>query len=233
MSSKLLFTPAQFCVPLRGTDELFPVRRIYCVGRNYLDHIREMGGNERELPFFFQKPADAIVLDGACVPYPSLTEDFHHELELVLAVGLQGRNIKVEDAFRHVCAVGVGIDLTRRDLQLQARKTGRPWEIGKSFDHSAVCGDLLPSKGKALPHRGHISLSVNGQLRQSGDLEQLIWNCDEIVSQLSRQYLLMPGDLVYTGTPAGVGPLNPGDEVVAQVQDIGHVRISIGERVPD
>ena len=229
MSESVMFDLAPSLVPLKGEDRRFPVRRIYCVGRNYLDHIREMGGDEREPPFFFQKPADALVLDGACVPYPSLTRDFQHEVELVLAIGTQGRNIETADAARFVCAVGVGIDLTRRDLQLQARDRGRPWEPGKSFDHSAVCSELLPWTAAHLPEQGLIELSVNGEVRQTADLAQLIWSCAEIVSQLSRQYLLMPGDLIYTGTPAGVGALRPGDEVTAQVQQIGSVRVSIGE----
>jgi len=212
---------------MRDRGERFPVRRIYCVGRNYLDHIREMGGDEREMPFFFQKPSDAVVGHGASVPYPSMTDDFQHEVELVLAIGRGGRDIEPAGASGHVCAVGVGIDLTRRDLQLKARSSGRPWEIGKSFDHSAACSDLLPWAGVELPNQGLIELSVNRQTRQSGDLRQMIWSSAEIVSQLSRQYLLMPGDLIYTGTPAGVGPLNPGDEVRAAVQDIGQLEISI------
>ncbi|ROZ79905.1 FAA hydrolase family protein [Ramlibacter sp. WS9] len=225
----MMFNLAPSFIPLTGEDRRFPVRRIYCVGRNYLDHIREMGGDEREPPFFFQKPADALVLDGACVPYPSATEDFQHEVELVLAIGTRGRNIETGDAARFVCAVGVGIDLTRRDLQLKARDRGRPWEPGKSFDHSAVCSELLPWAAPHLPEHGLIELSVNDEVRQTADLGQLIWSCAEIVSQLSRQYLLMPGDLIYTGTPAGVGALRPGDQVVAEAQQIGSVRISIGE----
>jgi fumarylpyruvate hydrolase len=230
VSPKLHFSIPLPCIPLRGMGEFFPVRRIYCVGRNYLDHIREMGGNERDLPFFFQKPADSIVLNGTPVPYPQLTEDFQHEVELVLAISRECSDIEPEQAVHQVCAVGVGIDLTRRDLQLQARNSGRPWECGKSFDHSAVCSDLLPWKARELPVDGRISLLVNGETRQTGDLRQMIWSSAEIVSQLSRQYRLMPGDLIYTGTPAGVGPMRPGDHVVAEVEEIGRVEISIGER---
>ena len=207
----------------------FPVRRIYCVGRNYADHIREMGGDEREQPFFFQKPADAIVTDGTAVPYPPCTEDFQYEVELVLAVGKEGADIAREQAASHVFGVAVGIDLTRRDVQVAARKTGRPWEIGKSFDHSAPCGEIVPLKGP-LPRAGRIELHVNGELRQGGDIAQMIWASDEIVSQLSQQYRLMPGDLIYTGTPAGVGAVVAGDDVRASADGVGDLRIRIASR---
>ena len=212
-------------VPVQGGGA-FPVRRIYCVGRNYAEHIREMGGDEREPPFFFQKPGDAIVHDGATVPYPPFTTDFQHEVELVLAIGRAGADIAREQAAGHVFGVAVGIDLTRRDVQVAARKTGRPWEVGKSFDHSAPCGPIVPLEG-ALPARGRIELQVNGELRQSGDLAQMIWPADEIVAQLSRQYRLMPGDLIYTGTPAGIGPLQRGDEMVARVEGVGVLRVRV------
>jgi fumarylpyruvate hydrolase len=207
----------------------FPVRRIYCVGRNYADHIREMGGDERELPFFFQKPADAIVANGTAVPYPSLTEDFQYEVELVLAVGTEGVNIAREQAASHIFGVAIGMDLTRRDVQVAARKAGRPWEIGKSFDHSAPCGEIVPLKGP-LPRTGRIDLHVNGERKQHGDIAQMIWASDEIVSQLSQQYRLMPGDLIYTGTPAGVGAVVPGDEVCASADGVGDLRIRIAPR---
>ncbi|MBT2304049.1 fumarylacetoacetate hydrolase family protein [Variovorax paradoxus] len=225
MGNLVLDAPRIPTVPVRGGGA-FPVRRIYCVGRNYTDHILEMGGDTREPPFFFQKPADAIVHDGGVVPYPSCTSDFQHEVELVLAIGREGSNIARADAAAHVWAASVGIDLTRRDVQIQARKSGRPWEIGKSFDHSAPCGDLVPINGQ-LPVRGAIELRVNGQLRQRGDLAQLIWACDEIVSQLSQQYRLVPGDLIYTGTPAGVGSVIPGDRVEASIEGIASMRIGI------
>lgn len=223
--------PENVSVPVQGRSGRFPVRRIYCVGRNYADHIREMGGDERELPFFFQKPTDALLTDGAEVPYPSLTNDFQHEVELVLAIGREAAQIAPEEAAAHVFACGVGIDLTRRDVQVQARQTGRPWEIGKSFDHSAPCGDLVPLQGR-LPGRGRIELEVNGSTRQQGDLAQMIWSCSEIVSELSKQYRLFPGDLIYTGTPAGVGPLIPGDQVVARIHGLPELRIRIVERQP-
>lgn len=219
--------PARVAIPVLGTNALFPVRRIYCVGRNYADHIREMGGNERELPFFFQKPADAIVLDGGQISYPAITNDFQHEVELVMAVGRAGSNIPVKAAPDHIFGLAVGIDLTRRDVQVQARKSGRPWEIGKAFDQSAAIGLLHPTNGFALPDAGTISLSVNGNVRQKDDLAKMIWSCAEIVSQLSSQYRLEPGDLIYTGTPAGVGPLQVGERVVGQVSDLTALTVTI------
>jgi fumarylpyruvate hydrolase len=222
--------PVLKLIGMHGSDEQFPVRRVYCVGRNYAEHIREMGGNERDLPFFFQKPTDAVERDGARVPYPSLTHDFQHEVELVLGIGREGMDIAPENASLHVFAVAVGIDLTRRDLQVAARKTGRPWEIGKSFDSSAPCGNLLKLQG-ALPESGRIKLDVNGATRQQGDLAQMIWSASEIVGQLSRQYRLYPGDLIFTGTPAGVGPLRPGDSIYAEVDGLPPLEVSIGARI--
>jgi fumarylpyruvate hydrolase len=222
--------PAQVTLPVEGSSKRAPVRRVYCVGRNYAEHIREMGGDEREPPFFFQKPADAIVHDGAVVPYPSFTSDFQHEVELVLCIGEEGADIPVERAGRHVFAVGAGIDLTRRDVQVQARKSGRPWEIGKSFDHSAPCGTLRRVADGALPESGRIELKVNGQVRQHGDLRQMICSAAEIVSNLSQQYRLFPGDLIFTGTPAGVGPLDRGDVVTASIEGVGAVEVRIGGR---
>ncbi|MBB3862325.1 fumarylpyruvate hydrolase [Novosphingobium hassiacum] len=218
--------PPVIAVPVVGTDALFPVRRIYCVGRNYLEHIREMGGEERDPPFFFQKPTDAIVRSGGDVPYPPITEDFQHEIELVLAIGTGGANIVAAEAARHVFGLAVGIDLTRRDVQINARKTGRPWEIGKSFDHSAPIGAIKPLDN-ALPTAGDIRLMVNGEMKQSGNIDQLIWNCEEIVSQLSTQYTLQAGDLIYTGTPAGVAALNAGDQVIGQIDSLPDVQIKI------
>lgn len=226
MTPKFIIAPPEAAwVAVQGGGA-FPVRRIYCVGRNYADHIREMGGDEREQPFFFQKPADTIVADGTAVPYPSFTEDFQYEVELVLAVGKEGVNIAREDAASHVFGVAVGIDLTRRDVQVAARKMGRPWEVGKSFDHSAPCGEIVPLNGP-LPRAGRIELRVNGELKQGGDIGQMIWASDEIVSQLSQQYRLMPGDLIYTGTPAGVGPVQRGDEMVARAEGVGTVRVTV------
>ncbi|AOJ10544.1 fumarylacetoacetate hydrolase family protein [Burkholderia mayonis] len=215
-------------LPVRGLAARFPVRRIYCVGRNYSEHVREMGGDpERERPFFFQKPADSIVEDGQAVPYPGCTHDFQHEVELLLAIDKGGSNIAVEHAAQHVYAIGVAIDLTRRDVQVDARKTGRPWEIGKSFDRSAPCSDLVPIAPGAVPVRGRIALSVNGVGRQEGDLAQMVWSSAEIIHHLSTQYELRPGDLIMTGTPAGVGPLQRGDFVDATLEGVASLSISI------
>lgn len=220
--------PAPAVVAVAGHDAPFPVRRIYCVGRNYLEHIREMNeGDERDPPFFFQKPADAIVGDGGRVPYPSATDDLQHEVELVVAIGAGGRDLPVSRALDAVYGYAVGIDLTRRDRQRESFSKGLPWEIGKSFDHSAPCGNVHPAA--VVGHRltGEIRLAVNGELRQRGDLRQMIWNVPEIVAQLSRLYTLMPGDLVMTGTPAGVGPLRPGDRLEATVEGLSPLTITI------
>ncbi|MGK2909495.1 MAG: fumarylacetoacetate hydrolase family protein [Sphingobium sp.] len=214
-------------VTIQNDHKRFPVRRIYCVGRNYAEHIREMGADERQSPFFFQKPSDAIVEDGAVVPYPPLTKDFQYETEFVLAIGKGGANIKIEDSASHVFGVAAGIDLTRRDVQVEARKTGRPWEIGKSFDKSAPIGTIVPLNGGPLPTRGAISLHVNGAVRQHADIADMIWNSEEIISELSTHYTLQPGDLIFTGTPAGVGPVVAGDEVVGEVEGVGTIRITI------
>ena len=228
MSETFVITPPSIVsVAIEGMTERFPVRRIYCVGRNYAAHVREMGGDERESPFFFQKPTDAIVPSGAEVAYPPLTEDFQHEIELVLALGKGGSDIPEESAADHVFGVAAGIDLTRRDVQVAARKSGRPWEIGKAFDNSAPIGAIRPLADGALPTSGAVTLSVNGTVRQTGDLSELIWSCAEIVSTLSGQYRLQPGDLVYTGTPAGVGPMVAGDIVEGEVEGVGSVRVSI------
>lgn len=222
--------PVPVAIPVFGSDGLFPVRRIYCVGRNYAEHVREMGGDERQPPFFFQKPTDSIVLDGAKIPYPTITSDFQHEIELVLAVGTAGSAIPLDRAGSHIFGLAAGIDLTRRDVQVEARKSGRPWEIGKSFDKSAPIGLLHPTNGADLPKSGKISLGVNGTTRQTDDLSSMIWSCAEIVSQLSSQYRLEPGDLIYTGTPAGVGPLAAGDVVEGSISGLTPLSVTIIDR---
>jgi fumarylpyruvate hydrolase len=214
-------------VPVLG-DGVFPVRRIYCVGRNYIEHIREMKeADERDPPFFFQKPRDSIVQDGAVVPYPPLTSDFQFEGELVLAIGKPGRNVDADAALDHVFGYAAGIDLTRRDRQRDARDMRLPWEIGKSFDASAPCGTITPAAVRGHRLNGIITLSVNGQERQRGDLAQMIWNVPEIVMQLSRQVALATGDLIFTGTPAGVGAVVPGDEVEVVIEGLTPLRISV------
>ena len=216
-------------VPVFDAASVFPVRRIYCVGRNYAAHVREMGGDERDPPFFFQKPADAIMPNGASIPYPTLTSDFQFEIELVLAIGSGGTSIPIDDAGQHVFGLAVGIDMTRRDVQVQARKSGRPWEIGKAFDHSAPITAIKPLDGAALPTNGAISLAQNDETKQEGDLAEMIWNCSEVVSILSTHYELFPGDLIYTGTPAGVGPVATGDRLVGKVDGLPELTVTIGD----
>lgn len=214
-------------VPVLGGG-LFPVRRVYCVGRNYLDHIREMKeADEREPPFFFQKPRDAVVADGARVPYPPFTSDFQFEVELVVALGRGGRDISVADANHHIWGYAVGIDLTRRDRQRDARDMRLPWEAGKSFDASAPCGTIMQGCDPGHFEDCAISLSVNGVERQRGDIGQMIWSVPEVIAQLSKQVTLGAGDLIYTGTPAGVGPVVPGDLIKARIDGLPPLTITI------
>jgi fumarylpyruvate hydrolase len=206
----------------------FPVRRIYCVGRNYLDHIREMKeADERDPPFFFQKPRDAIVLDGARVPYPPFTSDFQFEVELVVALGKGGRDIAVETANSLIWGYAVGIDFTRRDRQFDARDMRLPWEVGKSFDASAPCGPIAQVRDSDRFKDCAITLSVNGVERQRGNIGQMIWNVPEVIAQLSKQVRLEAGDLIYTGTPSGVGPVVPGDLITAQVDGLPSLTVTI------
>ncbi|KQU85633.1 hypothetical protein ASD00_32090 [Ensifer sp. Root31] len=199
-------------IPIEGEEISFAVRRIYCVGRNYLDHIREMKeGDERDPPFFFQKPADAIVPSGTSVPYPSATTDLQFEGELAVAIGKKGRAIRAEDAFDHVFGYGISIDLTRRDRQFECRDMSRPWEAGKSFDHSAPCGNLVRRATAGNLSTGGLTLLVNGETKQKSDISLMIWGVADIIAHLSAQYTLEPGDIILTGTPAGVGPVVPGD----------------------
>ena len=221
--------PGPVAVTVAGTDAKFPVRRIFCVGRNYEAHAREMDPNARpEAPFFFSKPADAVVPDGATVPYPPRTHDFHHEIELVVAIGRAGRDIAPERAREHVLGYAVGIDLTRRDLQAEARKQGRPWDLSKGFDHSAPIGAIHTAATVGHVARGRIWLKVNRELRQDADVSQMISGVPEVVAELSTLFELRPGDLIYTGTPAGVGPLRPGDHVEGGIDGLGTLAISIG-----
>jgi fumarylpyruvate hydrolase len=216
-------------LPVAGGGQ-FPVRRIYCVGRNYVSHIREMKeADEREPPFFFQKPRDAVVGDSAVVPYPPDTTDFQYEAELVAAIGKAGRNIDAAVALEHVWGYAAGIDLTRRDRQREARDLQLPWEAGKSFDQSAPCGIIHPASDIGHPAAGAIILAVNGTEQQRGDLKEMIWNVPEIVAQLSRQVLLAPGDLIFTGTPAGVGPVVSGDKITVRIDGFNDLSISIGD----
>ncbi|WP_316196376.1 fumarylacetoacetate hydrolase family protein [Bradyrhizobium sp. SZCCHNS3053] len=215
-------------LPVVGEAGVFPVRRIWCVGRNYLEHIREMGNDERDPPFFFAKHADMLEPDGAVIPYPPLTQDMHHEVELVVALKSGGLNIPTDKALDHVYGYAVGIDLTRRDLQLASRKMQRPWEVGKSFDHSAPCSAVVPAAKIGHPATGKIWLSVNGTERQKGDLSELIWNVPEIIWKLSQQVELAAGDIIMTGTPAGVAAIVPGDKIECGVDGVGTLKVSIG-----
>jgi fumarylpyruvate hydrolase len=210
-----LFEPESVpSVEIIGRSERFPVHRIYCVARNYAAHAREMGMNpDREPPFFFSKPADAIVPNGADVPYPSRTANLHHEIELVVALGKGGRNIPEAEANGLIFGYAVGNDLTRRDLQFEARDKGRPWDTAKGFDHAAPVTPVYPVASTGILERGRIWLSVNGSIRQNADLAEMIWPIPAIIAELSTLYELRPGDLIFTGTPAGVGPVVPGDRL--------------------
>ena len=231
MADQLVFPAIEPTVLPVVDGGLYPVRRIYCVGRNYASHIREMKeADERDPPFFFQKPRDAIVNDGATVPYPPDTDDFQYEIELVAAIGKDGRDIDVASALDHVWGYAVGIELTRRDRQRDARDLQLPWEAGKSFDHSAPCGPIYPVSSVGHPAAGAITLAVNGKEHQRGDLKEMIWNVPEIVAQLSRQMTLKVGDLILTGTPAGVGPVVPGDVMVGAVEGLGSITITVGDK---
>jgi fumarylpyruvate hydrolase len=227
--SRYVISPApQATIAVAGTDKVFPVRRIWCVGRNYIEHIREMGQDERLPPFYFAKPADAIVPDGGTVPYPSLTKDMHHEVGLVVALKSGGINIPVAKANDCIYGYAVGIDLTRRDLQIASREVKRPWEIGKAFDGSAPCGAIKPAGEIGHPTKGKITLKVNGKVRQDGDLNQMIWNIPETISKLSEMVALAAGDIIMTGTPSGVAATVAGDKIECEVENVGKLSVTIG-----
>ncbi|MEO3433825.1 fumarylacetoacetate hydrolase family protein [Inquilinus sp. CAU 1745] len=216
-------------LPVVGSGDGFPVRRIFCVGRNYAAHAREMGHDpDREPPFFFTKPANAVVPSGATIPYPVRTSDLHYEIELVVALSKGGVDIGEANALDHVYGYGVGIDLTRRDLQGEAKKMGRPWDMGKGFDNSAPMTALTPASAIGHPAKGEIWLKVNGETRQKGDLAQQIWNVQETISYLSGLVTLYPGDLIMTGTPEGVGPVVAGDRLVGGIDGLSELTVSIG-----
>lgn len=222
--------PAQASLAVADSDARFPVRRIFCVGRNYEAHAAEMGNDTREPPFFFTKPADAVVDTPCTVPYPPLTNDLHHEIELVIAIGKGGAEIAEDAVMDHLWGASVGIDLTRRDLQGEAKKMGRPWDWGKAFDHSAPIAPLVPMERVTSVEAGRIWLDVNGTPRQEGDLADLIWSVREHVAILSRAVTLAPGDIVMTGTPAGVGAVVPGDVITGGVEGLADLKVTIGPR---
>ncbi|MQT12971.1 fumarylacetoacetate hydrolase family protein [Segnochrobactrum spirostomi] len=227
MSSFVVPPPAPVTVPVVGGG-LFPVRRIFCVGRNYAEHAREMGGDPtREEPFFFTKPADAVVTDGAPTPYPSKTSDFHHEIELVVALDGGGADVPLGEALDLVFGYAVGLDMTRRDLQAAAKKAGRPWDMAKGFDESAPIGAIAPKTEIGHPSRGAITLTVNGVPRQEGDLSDMIWSVPETIAFLSTLVRLAPGDLIFTGTPAGVGPVLRGDRLSGFIERVGTLETEI------
>ena len=226
MTDYVLAPPAQACVPVEGSSALFPVRRIYCVGRNYAAHRREMGGDDRDPPFFFAKPADAIVVPGAAVPYPPRTANLHHEIELVVALKGGGSNVPVESALDLVFGYAVGVDLTRRDLQNAAKDKGQPWEAGKAFDASAPISAIKPWTGPAP--QGRITISVNGTVQQEGVVADMIWNVAEIISEASKLWTLAPGDLIFTGTPEGVAPIVAGDKIEGGVDGVGALSFTVG-----
>ena len=228
MTGFVITPPAVPALAVADSDAAFPLRRIFCVGRNYASHAREMGSDpDREPPFFFTKPADAVVSASAPLPYPPSTQDLHHEVELVVALGAGGANIAPEHALDLVWGYGVGLDLTRRDLQAVAKKDGRPWDMAKGFDASAPCSPLLPVSRTGHPGAGRIWLEVNGELKQEGDLNEMIWPVADVIAALSRFVTLAPGDLIFTGTPSGVGALQPGDRVRGGVDGVATIELTV------
>ncbi len=227
-----VFTPPPLVsVPVVGTLDRFPVHRVYCVGRNYEEHAKEMGFTGREPPFFFLKPADAVVVVEAgqtgVIPYPSLTSNLHHEIELVAAIGTGGKNIKAADALKHIFGYAVGLDMTRRDLQGEMKKQGRPWCIGKAYDHSAPIGPITPADQAGDIANAEIWLQVNGKDRQRSTVSKLIWNLAETIEHLSVAWELQPGDLIYTGTPEGVAAVVSGDTMVGEVKGLGTLTVKV------
>jgi len=225
--SYVIPAPEQPSLPVTSSDQMFPVHRIYCVGRNYADHAREMGHNpDQEPPFFFLKPADVLVGPGQDFPYPGVSKDVHHEVELVVALTKGGSDIPEESALDHVYGYAVGIDMTRRDLQNEAKKLGRPWDSGKAFDFSAPCSAINPVSAIGHPSGGVIQLRIDDEIRQESDLDHMIWKVPQVIAKLSALFMLQPGDLIFTGTPAGVGPVNPGECIQAEIPAVGQLTLN-------
>jgi fumarylpyruvate hydrolase len=230
MSTQYLFSPPTVCsIPIKGKSEQFPVRRIFCVGRNYQAHAAEMGSSvdkSTAKPFYFTKHPSAIILSGAVVPYALNTSDLHYEMELVVALQKGGVHVSEENVDQMIYGYACGLDMTRRDVQAEAKKKSLPWDLGKDFEHSAVISSILATPGIVL-EKGHIELSVNGSVKQSSDIQQMIWNIRELVADLSNYYHLQPGDLIYTGTPEGVGPVVAGDKMTGSIEGVGTIEFSI------
>jgi fumarylpyruvate hydrolase len=228
MKVKTIFELAQPALPIVGTDQQFPINRVFCVGRNYAEHAKEMGADpSREAPFFFSKPACAVYVPSSEVPYPPRTRDLHHEGELVVALHKGGSNLTLQQAREAVYAYAAGVDFTRRDLQGEAKKQGRPWDVSKGFDASGPVSPLVPKTQTGWLEKGSIALSVNEQQRQQGDLSDMIWKVDEIIAELSTYYALQPGDVIFTGTPAGVSAVERGDEVSVTIAGVGELRFTM------
>lgn len=227
MTDLIIPAPKQTTIPIIDTNKQFPVRRVYCIGRNYADHVVEMGVDpSKEEPLFFQKNSDNVDTSGT-FPYPSETKDVHYEVELVVALQSGGSNITIEDLHKHIYGFAIGLDMTRRDLQSQAKKGGKPWEIGKAFEHSAPMGVITPFQKIGMMETGNISLEVNGVIKQQGDLNMMIWKIPRMISHLSRFYHLRAGDLIMTGTPAGVGSVTKGDLLVAKIQGLTTLEVKV------
>jgi len=227
-STYVIDPPDIVSLPVVGETRRFAVNRIFCVGRNYADHAREMGHDpDREPPFFFMKPASSIVTDGNNMTYPDLSNDVHHEIEMVVAISQGGANIPADKALEHIYGYAVGLDMTRRDLQGEAKKMGRPWDTGKAFDQSAPCAAITPAAIYGHPTHGSVQLLVNGEVRQSGDLNQLIWNVPDTIAYLSTLFTLEAGDLIFSGTPAGVGPIKKGDILEGLVEGLTPLKLTI------
>lgn len=220
-----LWTPP--ALPIVGSGDQFPVRRIFCVGRNYVEHQKEMGGDGREQPFFFIKSEFSLMPNGGDVHYPAKTSNYHYETEMVVAIGKGGRRISAKDATSHVFGYAVGLDMTRRDLQQLGKDKGRPWDFGKNFDEAAPCASLTPASKIGHPSSGALSLTVNGKARQKADLSDMIWSVPEQIEYLSQYYTLEPGDIIMSGTPAGVGPVQVGDELMAHIDGLSDLRVKI------
>jgi fumarylpyruvate hydrolase len=230
VSNYVLPAPPQAAAPVGGTSQRFPIRRIFCVGRNYEDHAREMGAAvDREAPFYFMKASEHYLASGSTVPYPPGTKNYHHEIELVVAIGAAGFRLAEAQALDHVFGYACGLDMTRRDLQAAAKDKQRPWDTAKNVERSAVLGEIAPASAIGHPARGRIELRVNGETKQSGDLSSLIHPVSAVIADLSKYYHLQPGDLIYTGTPAGVGAVKPGDRLEGSIEGVGSVTLQLGD----